>query len=312
MNCRNLELGDLKEIAALCDVAFQKNYHITEQKLFNNLFESHDFCRTASKVLTDENGKLIGFIGVKVSSNQELYPKTAWLSIMAVDVKKQKHGYGTCLLRESINTLKALQIEKVILGQDFANFFSGIPIQNEGDVSFFQKNGFQVNADSHYDLEADIVHNKKIDAFDITPWAEKYPVNIYSDEDKNKFLDFLNTEFPGRWVYEAEEALEQNKNNEEIILMWDRDKDKIVGYCMLTVDREKTGNVIGYGGLGPIGIAKQIRGSHVGDYILHQSLIQLRKLCVTTVNIDWTILEKFYGQFDFKIERTYRGGYILI
>ena len=40
---------------------------------------------------------------------------------------------------------------------------------------------------------------------------------------------------------------------------------------MLSVDDK------GYGGLGPIGIAKKIRGKHVGDYILNQSLQQVAK-----------------------------------
>lgn len=54
----------------------------------------------------------------------------------------------------------------------------------------------------------------------------------------------------------------------------------------------------------------KIRGHHVGDYILHQSLCQLRKLGVETVNIDWTILKAFYGQFDFYAARTYRAAYM--
>lgn len=48
----------------------------------------------------------------------------------------------------------------------------------------------------------------------------------------------------------------------------------------------------------------------MGDYILHQSLCQLRKLGVETVNIDWTILKAFYGQFDFYAARTYRAAYM--
>ena len=78
---------------------------------------------------------------------------------------------------------------------------------------------------------------------------------------------------------------------------------------MLSAVQGRDGKKTGYGGLGPIGIAKDIRGRCVGNFILQRSLMQLRAIGVTRVNIDWTILKDFYGQFDFKPERTYRAGY---
>ena len=122
-------------------------------------------------------------------------------------------------------------------------------------------------------------------------------------DNKKELLGFLEREFPGRWVFEAKEAITEGKDPESIVILWDKDKTEIVGYCMLSVDER------GYGGLGPIGIAKKIRGKHVGDYILNQSLQQLRKIGAVRVNIDWTILKDFYGQFGFKAERLYRAAY---
>ena len=113
----------------------------------------------------------------------------------------------------------------------------------------------------------------------------------------------MEREFPGRWVFEAKEAIAEGKNPESIVILWNKDKTEIVGYCMISVDEK------GYGGLGPIGIAKKIRGKHVGDYILNQSLQQLRKIGAVRVNIDWTILKEFYGQFGFKAERLYLAAY---
>ena len=104
-------------------------------------------------------------------------------------------------------------------------------------------------------------------------------------------------------VVSAKEAIAEGKDPESIVILWNQDKTEIVGYCMLSVDDK------GYGGLGPIGIAKKIRGKHVGDYILNQSLQQLRKIGAVRVNIDWTILKDFYGQFGFKAERLYLAAY---
>ena len=170
------------------------------------------------------------------------------------------------------------------------------------DGLFFKKNGFTLNRDRHFDLEADITDNRLIDSFDTSSFDKEFTVASYKDN-KKELLGFLEREFPGRWVFEAKEAITEGKDPESIVILWDKDKTEIVGYCMLSVDER------GYGGLGPIGIAKKIRGKHVGDYILNQSLQQLRKIGAVRVNIDWTILKDFYGQFGFKAERLYRAAY---
>ena len=95
------------------------------------------------------------------------------------------------------------------------------------------------------------------------------------------------------------EAIAEGKDPESIVILWNQDKTEIVGYCMLSVDDK------GYGGLGPIGIAKKSGEKHVGDYILNQSLQQLRKIGAVRVNIDWTILKDFTDSSDSK-----QKGYI--
>ena len=40
--------------------------------------------RKAKKFVDEKNGRMIGFIGVKVSHNEQLYPASAWISIFAV------------------------------------------------------------------------------------------------------------------------------------------------------------------------------------------------------------------------------------
>ena len=64
-------------------------------------------------------------------------------------------------------------------------------------------------------------------------------------DNKKELLGFLEREFPGRWVFEAEEAIAEGKDPESIVILWNQDKTEIVGYCMLSVDDK------GYGGLGP-------------------------------------------------------------
>lgn len=308
VSLKQLSKEDNAEISALCKQTFPEEYHVTKGKLLSNLFFAEDYSKECSFGLWDEaKEKLLGFIGIKISDNQELYPDSAWINVFAVRKEFQDHGYGRLLLEKSLKRLKELGIQKVYVGADFRNFFSGIPAPTEKKIEFFRKAGFWVNEDDHYDLEADIVDNVLIDNFHAEKFNEQLCVDYYHGE-KEQLLSFLKQEFPGRWEYEAECALQERKNPEEILLLWNCGKTELLGYCMIHAEKKPSGELTGYGGLGPIGIAKKVRGHHVGDYILRESLCQLRKLGVVQVNIDWTILKDFYGQFAFLPARTYRGA----
>ncbi len=75
----------------LCRGTFREEYHITEERILESLFEDPDFSAEESKKIVDEkNGRMIGFIGVKVSHNEQLYPASAWISIFAG--KKRRTG----------------------------------------------------------------------------------------------------------------------------------------------------------------------------------------------------------------------------
>lgn len=303
---------DLKEVATISAQVFQEEYGVTEQKLKMNLFAQADYDPQASYSLrTLKEGKMIGFIGVKTSDNQELYPDTAWISILGILPDYQRRGYGTLLLKRTLEVLKEKGIKKIFIGQDFSNFFSGIPNPNLDKKSFFEKMNFTLNSEDHYDLEGNIIANKTIEQFDETPWSDFLYTRSYQGE-YEKFLTFLKQEFPGRWEYEAEEMIKKGKDFQEILLLWNHEYSEVLGFCMLHAEKNENGEKSGYGGLGPIGISKKLRGNHVGDFILCRSLKQLNMLGVKTVNIDWTILRKFYEQFDFSVVRTYCAGYLLI
>lgn len=305
---RHLTASDLDRIALICAEVIPPEFHVTRQKLLTNLFSDADFSEEASFAACDRNTEeMAGFVGVKISSNQDLYPDTAWISIMAVERSEQGRGTGTALLQETISVLKKMGIRKAFLGMDFNNFFSGIPAPDERKAAFFSKNGFSVSTGEHYDLEADIIHNAKLDAFNASAFAVDYPVHPFHGE-KDAVLSFLRQEFPGRWEFEFNTAMQERKAPDEIVVLWNRDETEVVGYAMLHAERDSSGAKTGYGGLGPIGIAEKIRGHHVGDYILWAGLMQLRTIGVRTVNIDWTILKDFYGQFGFEPARIYRAG----
>ena len=302
MEWRKLTLEDIKEIGELCRGTIPRYYYVTEAALEQKLFGHRCFCEEASYSLW-ENGRCLGFVGIKVPDSQELFPKEAWLSIVAVKKEKQRKGYGTQLLKKAQESLKTMGTQKLIVGQDFACFFSGLPEVTEEICGFFQKNGFELSKEMlYYDLEGNVQENSQVDEFVTDGFENDWTVCAY-DGEQEAFLAFLGKEFPGRWRYEVEWALKEGKDHREIVLLWNPQKTKVFGFCMLGKEPD------GRGKLGPIGIAEEIRGKGVGEYFLCKCLQHLRKLGRDRTNIDWTILTKFYGKFGFLPARTYCGAY---
>ncbi len=303
-NISLLQKKDTEIIMKFYRECFDHAFWIPEGKLNQSVFDAPDFCEEASLLIRDEaTGKPAGCIAVKISNDQKLYPDTAWITILMVSSEYRRKGMGRCLYETSEKILRDKGIHKIYIGQDFANFFSGIPSPKRENEEFFRSCGFILNRDEHYDLEADIVNNNKIDDFDTLEFEKELITDILKKEDSSGLLDFLKEEFPGRWEYEAKAYLGNEGKLENIIIMKSAADDAILGYCMTAVHEGGTG------GLGPIGIARSIRGRRAGEYILRQSLVQLRRLGAERVCIDWTILKDFYGQFDFLPVRTFRSGY---
>jgi GNAT superfamily N-acetyltransferase len=304
MVMERLKKSDFDDLTGLWKECFTENFWVSDKKMMESIFEDKSLWEEAAFVLRRKwDNRLIGAVAAKVSEEgDELYPGCAWLTALLIKPEYQKQGYGKRLYRASYRALKKHSVRKLYVGQDMQNLFSGIPNPDK-NAGFFRNLGFILNTDEHYDLEADIIHNDKIDRFNAEAFRERFTVEAVKEEEAQDLYWFLSEEFPGRWYVTAKEYLEQGGNRENMVVLKDNNKNQIKGFCMLAV------GVDGFGGLGPIGIAESIRGQRNGDYLLQQSLLHLRKLGADNVCIDWTILKDFYGKFDFNPVRIYRGAY---
>ena len=306
MMIRTLLPGDAGMIAADWKKNFDNCFPMSVSKIQKKVFCAADFEPKASFCLQDAAGKIQGCIAVKISQNQKLYPDTAWITLLYVNPMFRQKGFGTRLINMSREYLLGKNIHMVFIGQDFLNLFSGIPAPDKAKEKFFEKMGFVLGEEEHFDLEADIICNEKIDRFDIAPFEPEFETACLERSEDQELLSFLHMQesLPDRWEFEAAEYLKNGGAHDHIVVLKKRSSKEICGFCMLQVDQT------GYGGLGPIGIAESVRGRHVGDYMLRQSLCRLRKLGAGRTCIDWTILRKFYGQFDFEPIRAFKAGYM--
>jgi N-acetylglutamate synthase-like GNAT family acetyltransferase len=120
-------------------------------------------------------------------------------------------------------------------------------------------------------------------------------------------VHFLSGVFPGRWEYEARSRFDQGVTAEDYIVMFD--EGVIVGFCKINRPTDK---VIGsnvywsklfpdkmVGGIGPLGISRNVRKHGLGLALVRKAMEELRKNGVDQIIIDWTTLDEFYGKLGF-------------
>lgn len=279
-------------------------YWKKQEDFVKKIWKSGDYHEKASGAIYDDNKILQGFLVIKKTNHPDIDENTAWISALFIKESARRKGYALSLLSYAKKILKDEKVETLLVGQDYDNFFSGIPNPTQENLAFFEAMGFVLNKHDHYDLEADVSKITSIDRFEKRPFEKKYFTETLQEKDKENVLRFLEKEFPGRWYFEMESYLKQKQPLLHVVILKDKEKQSIRGFCMLQVQKEKQG------GLGPIGIGKADRGHMVGNYMLCNSLIQLRSLGATITCIDWTMLVAFYEQFEFVAVRTYRGAYL--
>ena len=135
-----------------------------------------------------------------------------------MDPEIQNRGWGSCLLKAAEQTMRNRGIERIFLGQDVCNLFSGVPEPSPEKLAFFDKRGYQMCVDEHYDLEADVTDDPLIDSFDSTGF-EPYTVEPLMHGQEQQLLDFLQAEFPGRWLEEIKDFLGSGGNPSELMVL---------------------------------------------------------------------------------------------
>lgn len=311
ISIRPLDKSFAGEILEMWNRSLGKAYHISEGMLEEKIFNDKDLLNEGSFLLFD-NDQLAGMIVAKVNRNGlPEYIDCAWLSALVVDIDFQDKGYGRKLYDMSEERLKCIGIKEILLGGDLNNFFSGIPEPSEKKIVFFKNIGFTINDEDHYDLIADA---SKTD-------FNSYNVGINNDpryfttemnrKDMGKLVDFFDINFPGRWKHEIMSYVNNDGDLKYVILLWE--EERIAGFCRIYKDVMENDSIDAVydkcrGGLGPIGISDTLRGRKLGNKLLHDSLIFLKAIGAGNIIIDWTILKDFYGQFGFKVFKTYRGA----
>jgi GNAT superfamily N-acetyltransferase len=263
----------------------------------------------------EHGGAVEGCLCLKVPSHPPAWdgqdPQQGWFSFLVVSPGRERDLVRP-LADAAFGALRAAGLTRVRYGADPSHFFPGAPESDPALCASLQEIGFRPGEPVH-DLAGDL---RRLDVPDGVGQAlrrEGADVRACARSDVPELFAFLDRHFPGRWAYETRQRLDVEPGPSDVLLL--TRAGEIAGFCHVYHGRSRRIGPSIYwrkaigdrcGGLGPIGIASDLRGRGLGSALLVLALRHLRGLGIERAVIDWTTLTDLYGRFGFDVWRTYR------
>ena len=92
---------------------FEVCFPISAAELKKRIFDRPDRCPEASLCVRDAEGKVQGCIVTKISDQQELYPDTAWITLLYVNPAYRKKGYGRLLYQQAQEVMSKKNVHTI-------------------------------------------------------------------------------------------------------------------------------------------------------------------------------------------------------
>lgn len=300
------EYEKLEHIYQIWNAEYGNIFPISAE-LFNRNIEN--IYMKASYVAIDDE-KLVGFVIGKVWHDlYEIkgYDEIGWISLIFVTPKYRKLGIGTELLNLSIDAMKEHGVKIINIGKDYNNFFPGLPVDLIKYQTWFQNRGFEFTYQTH-----DLISRNNKNKLKIV--NSNYKFISANKLNKDEVINFIKTNWPGRWTKEAIDYYNNGGTGNEYLICLN-DKNEICAFskvCYPTTFIKHISNSHTWrarfnalGGIGPLGVAPAYRGNHLGYDIVAIAVNSLIDADVTEMIIDWTGLLDFYRKMGFEVWKSY-------
>lgn len=267
-----------------------------------------------------ESGELLGVTYGKLPRSHWQPPNGAWVSLLAVDPRWQGRGLGARLLARLLLSLGERGATALRFGGDADHLLPGPP-QESGPATWrlLRRFGARFGAAEH-DLH-----------LDLRPELPAAPLpaswRLRSDDPRGAAESAARL-FPGRWSEEVADyvaagavpiTLERHVSGEA------SSSATPEGFCAIfhggervtspglhwaeALNRELAGpegRPVVLAGIGPLGIAPEVRGTGAGLALVRGAAQHLRERGATDAIINWTGLTKFYGRLGARLWRSYQ------
>jgi GNAT superfamily N-acetyltransferase len=271
----------------------------------NNTRSTTGLDQTGALLLNQDDP--IGFVLASALHNPASAPPLGWIDALAVDPAFQGHGTGSALLAWAEAWLTARGCGRARLGGSLRPFAPGLPVE-AGCEPFFTRRGYLRAA---VPFEWDVA--RRLSDYDLTPVHPDGPAELtpLAPGQQADLLMFLEREFPGRWLFEAQEHFREGRPPSDYLLI--RTPDGVAGFCQITLEDSQRpierfymhGLPRPWGQFGPLGVGRAARGRGYGGFLIDAAARHLRSRGVDGCLIDWTTLLGLYGKFGFKPYRQY-------
>lgn len=344
---QDFEIGMIRlpdEIDALVEAwnqALPDSFVTSPERLNGYLAEDPNFDPDGCLGAFTVDGELAGFVIGKrwIIPNHELgeddaaqwfRDKQGGISMIGVKPMYQRKGIGTALVGAIERFFQAHNVAIVSIAREPGrHFLPGVPQRLEDQMEYFwDKIGYNVGFDTAIDIMGDIsgyeeypADNPKLcDKIEANK-AEGFDVIGYQPDLEAKLLDFMRAEFPGKWYWRAMSHAREPRAAADELQLLVKGTGEDMEICGFADTASQVSIVLGpptmvqcrsdpaFGGLGPIGIARDLRGSKgLGAMLLHYALLNLKRTGVERVLIDWTsqgLLDRYYGPAGFNLYMRY-------
>ncbi|MHB8636178.1 MAG: GNAT family N-acetyltransferase [Fimbriimonadaceae bacterium] len=296
--------ADFPALIALWRRFYPERYWVTEEVFRRSTVESPLFDWGSSCIAMDGETP-VGFVAIKRSASR-FYRCTDRDVVHINSIAFDTPEIGLDLMTHAKHVVAERGHTRLVFGQDSDHLFPGCPDDLRRLVAFFLVEGFVGEGPVH-DLERNLATYES----PAKPVADA-ELRMLAKTDAKPLDRFLGETFPGRWHYDTNQKIAAEGIEQCVFGLLQNGNVK--GFAVIQrfgAKRPVNGAIwhlsLGdkWGGLGPIGVAADIRGQGYGNALLGGALTELKQRGVENCIIDWTGLVDFYGKHGFVVTRTY-------
>ena len=303
-------------VTALWAAAAGSTFPLREPVL-RQCLEANPSALPEDAVLAWEDDRLIGFgyAGLHRMTDPETaaFLVRGHLQAVVVHPDRRRRGIGRRIAAMLAERIRAYGAETVEAGGGMFYLWAGVPEDLAGALEFTEAIGFDL-ANQSWDLRGNVT-DLRIDAATTTSLAAAgAAVAPATSADRAALLAFLFGEFGGEWWHETRWFLDEGGDPADLLLMRNS-SGRIIGIARIHGPATRPIGPPHFwaarrppqsGGLGPIGVASELRGRGLGRALLVVALDRLRTRGTVDVVIDFTSLLGYYGPHGFAPWITYR------
>lgn len=308
-----------EEARAVWNAALGFFFPMSPDLFRQNVLEDPNY-RSGDGLLALVDGQVVGFgLAKRVRGREADLPGFAGVghvAALAVAPPFQRRGIGSGLLAMLEDRLRSEGVREIRAGGGFLHFLPGPPVEMRRQLAFWGNRGYILGPEV-YDLRralADYQSPPKAEKA-WQSWRRPLSVGPVLPRDRRRLLQFVLEEFGAPWWYFARYFLRRRAGPETILVL--REGEDVVGFCHVYPPGSAFRGPSIYwqelleqpcGGLGPIGIARHMRGHGLGLAFLDRCLRFLQSAGVRDCVIDWTELVDFYAVVGFSPWKAYLPG----